>query len=58
MFSCGNSSDKLAVGKAEKLAGGFRFTEGPAVDKEGNVIKIKPPEEVYSKQLDSYMDYR
>lgn len=31
------AAEELTAGKATKLAGGFRFTEGPAADKEGNV---------------------
>ncbi|NIP26855.1 MAG: SMP-30/gluconolactonase/LRE family protein [Phycisphaerae bacterium] len=40
--SAGNSDEQLSVvaagAKVEKLAGGFRFTEGPAADAKGNIF--------------------
>jgi gluconolactonase len=37
LLSCTNSSSEIVTGEVEKLVGGFSFTEGPAVDKEGNI---------------------
>ena len=35
-----NASDLVAPGaKPVKLAGGFKFTEGPAVDENGNILQ-------------------
>ena len=36
-ISCNNSSNTGISKEVEKLAGGFKFTEGPAVDSKGNV---------------------
>ena len=49
MFGCGEKFDQESGGmangsvvaesaKIEKLAGGFKFTEGPAVDTDGNLF--------------------
>ena len=37
LISCTNSYSQIVSGEVEKLAGGFSFTEGPAVNKNGNV---------------------
>lgn len=54
LISCANSSAKnkdrkdkaqqqsFVVSKLEKLSGGFSFTEGPAVDAQGNVYFTDP----------------
>jgi gluconolactonase len=39
----GESSLVAPGAELKKLAGGFRFTEGPAADKEGNVWRRKRP---------------
>lgn len=43
--ACGQTSESIIAtdAKVEKLADGFRFTEGPAVDKEGNVYFTDQP---------------
>lgn len=38
-----SASPRLPDGKVEKLAGGFKFTEGPAVDADGNVYFTDQP---------------
>ncbi|MDL2310233.1 SMP-30/gluconolactonase/LRE family protein [Parabacteroides sp. OttesenSCG-928-B22] len=42
-FACGQTSLVAPGAKVEKLADGFRFTEGPAVDREGNVYFTDQP---------------
>lgn len=39
-----NKSEALAVRKIEKLADGFKFTEGPAVDSKGNIYFTDIPD--------------
>ncbi|MDH6313142.1 gluconolactonase [Parabacteroides sp. PFB2-10] len=42
-FACGQTSLVAPGAKVEKLADGFRFTEGPAVDAKGNVYFTDQP---------------
>lgn len=42
-FACGQTALVAPGAKVEKLADGFRFTEGPAVDREGNVYFTDQP---------------
>ena len=63
IISCGNNHQKreqlknFQLSALEKLAGGFTFTEGPAVDKQGNVFFTDVREHmIYIWTVDNKLD--
>src|SRR5262250_2210332 len=55
------TSPRAAKAKVEKLAGGFKFTEGPAPDADGNVYFTDQPTDKILKwttggKLETFMD--